>query len=135
MPAGRFDKLIRLGDGKLEVGGIFVTHGAVIGEATIRFLLIPDDNHAALTAPIMGTATIEKVPRDPGTDISQARFTQEIDDPYYLRPGTKVRGIGIAVAVKAPDPPVPPSAHPDPPGIETFTWCVNLKVSEPAPAA
>ena len=131
MPAGKFDKLVRLGEGKLEVGGVFATHGDVIGEVTVRFVLIPDDIHAALTAPIMGTATIIDVSRPAGSEISQALFTKEVDDPFFLTPGTKVRGIGIAVAVKAPDPPASPSDHPDPPAFETFTWCVNLKVTEP----
>lgn len=131
MPGGRFDQLVRLGDGTLEVGGVFVTHGDVIGEATVRFVLIPDDNHAALEAPIMGTATIKEVLRLPNSELSEARFTTKVDDPFDLEPDTKVRGIGIAVAVKASDPPDPPSSRPDPPAFETFTWCVNLRVSEP----
>jgi hypothetical protein len=131
MPAGKFDKLVRLGDGKLEVGGVFVTHGDVIGEVTIRFVLIPDRIHAALTDPIRGTATISTVPRDPTSDISQASFTAEVEDPFDLEPDKVVRGIGIAVAVKKPDPPVPPSDRPDPPAFETFTWCVDLKVTDP----
>jgi hypothetical protein len=130
MPAGKFDKLVRLGDCKLEVGGVFVTLGKVIGEATIRFVLIPDDNRAALEEPIMGTATIKDVHCDPETGISEARFTQKVHDPFDLKADAKVRGIGIAVSVKAPDPADPPSGHPDPPAFETFTWCVNLKVSE-----
>jgi hypothetical protein len=129
MTAGQFDKLVRLGNRKLEVGGVFVTHGDVIGEVTVRFVLIPDKNDAALRAPIIGTARIIRVPRLPNSEISQARFRKVVTDRFNLRPGMTVRGIGIAVAVKAPDPPDPPSAHPDPPAFETFTWCVNLKVT------
>jgi hypothetical protein len=44
-----------------------------------------------------------------------------------LTEGAKVRGIGLAVAVKAAD-------SPDPPAFETYTWCVNLKV-EAAPVS
>ena len=131
MPAGKFDKLVRLRPKEFEVGGVFVTHGGVIGDVTIRFVLIPDREPKARTNPIVGTATIDNAPSDPKSGISETRFTAEANhsslDP---QPGTVVRGIGIAVAVKKPDPPDSSSNdHPDPPGFETFTWCVNLHVT------
>src|SRR5262245_60963890 len=114
MPGGRFDHLVRLDEETLEIGGIFVTHGDVIGEATVRFVLIPDDNRAALEAPIIGTALIEKGPRLPNSELSEARFKAEVADPYHLEEGKKVRGIGIAVSVKASDPPDSASERRDP---------------------
>ena len=41
--------------------------------------------------------------------------------------GDTVRLIGVSVAVKAAEAKEPPEA-PDPPGFETFTWCVSRVV-------
>jgi hypothetical protein len=126
MAASNFDKLaLRDNRRKLEVGGVFVTQGDVIGDVTVRFVLIPDKVPAALTDPIIGTARITRVRRLPNSAISQARFRKVVNNRFKLPAGKKVRGIGIAVAVKKPD----PSDHPDPPAFETFTWCVDLKVT------
>ena len=131
MAHSNFDKLALRDNGrKLEVGGVFITHGDVIGEVKVRFVLIPENEPAALTDPIIGTATIIDVPpADSGSEIRRAAFTEEVDNRFNLVKRQTVRGIGIAVAVKKPDPPASPSAHPDPPAFETFTWCVNLEVT------
>jgi hypothetical protein len=132
MPAGKFDKLVLRSDGKLDVHGVFDTDGDVIDEVMVRFVLIPDETPAALSNPIVGTATIGAsglAPLGSAPAIQHAEFEETIDNLFDLRPDAKVRGIGIAVAVKRSDPPVPPSTHQDPPGFETFTWCVNLKVT------
>jgi hypothetical protein len=130
MPASNFNKLALRNNGrKLEVGGVFVTHGDVIGDVTVRFVLIPENVPAALTDPIMGTARIRNVPLlASGSGIRQAAFATQVNNKFNLSKGKTVRGIGIAVAVKVPDLAESPKNQ-DPPAFETFTWCVNLKVT------
>jgi hypothetical protein len=121
----RFTGLVLLPGGDLKVSGEFETHRDVIDDVVIRFLMIPDGIPAALTAPIVGTATIanDDLSRpDPGCDITHGLFNATFPNSFGLAAGAIVRGIGLSVAIKGADPP-------DPPAYETFTWCVNLVVT------
>jgi hypothetical protein len=129
MPAAKFEKLL-LKNGDLELQGDFATHGDVIGEVTVCYVLIPDrKDDDALTDPITGTVTFDVPTRDGDSDseISKAFKAKIVGNKFELEDKAKVRGIGIAVAVKRSKPPVSTKRQ-DPPAFETFTWCVNLEV-------
>jgi hypothetical protein len=115
----------------LEVSGTFDTHGDVIDDVLIRFLIIPNTIPAALTGPIVGTATIPHDDLNPGPQscrITSGNFSATVPNNYGLAADDKARAIGITVAVKAVDPPGPVDPQ-DAPAFETFTWCVNVKVT------
>jgi hypothetical protein len=117
----KFDKIELLANGDLLVEGPFETHGEVIDDVVVRFLIIGEQQ----TDPIFGTATLAKSAlTKSGTAPNVAscgRFSAIVTDSR-LTAGTKVRGIGLSVAVKRAD-------DPDPPAFETFTWCVNKEVT------
>jgi hypothetical protein len=117
----KFDKMALLANGDLLVEGPFETHGEVIADVVVRFLIIADDN----PQPLFGTATVAKsAVTKSGTapDVtSRGRFSAVVGGSS-LAAGDRVRGIGLSVAVKQAD-------HPDPPAFETFTWCVTFKVT------
>jgi hypothetical protein len=117
----KFDRIAVLANGDLLVEGPFETHGEVIDDVVVRFLIMGEGQ----TAPIFGTATLAtsgltKSGTAPDV-VSRGRFSATVTDSR-LTAGTKVRGIGLSVAVKRADPP-------DPPAFETFTWCVNFDVT------
>ena len=117
----RFDKIELLAGGGLLVEGPFETHGEVIDDVIVRFLVI-GEGHAA---PIFGTATLaNSALTKSGTDpdvVSRGRFSATVAGSG-LAVDAKVRAIGLAVAVKR-------AAPHDPPAFETFTWCVTVKVT------
>ena len=122
---------------ELEVSGPFDTHGEVLDDVVVRFLIIKDGSNT----PIFGTA---KIPNDelkecdcPDCEdqtledqtvrakITSGTFSKTIDVRNRgLRVGDSVRAIGLSVAVKKAD------GH-DPPAFETFTWCVTVHVVGP----
>ena len=125
----KFNDLMLLGNGKLEVSGPFDTHGEVLDDVVVRFLIIADDKQtifgtatipndklAPCSAPIVNTHPVRT--RNHKRDVQRDRR----HDPG-LRVGDRVRAIGLSVAVKKAD------GH-DPPAFETFTWCVTVKVVE-----
>jgi hypothetical protein len=115
----KFDNLILLDSGELEVKGPFETNGRVLDHVVIRFLIIADDKQT-----IFGTATIDQDalrPDDPGRGITSGTFSAIVPNPG-LRPNEHVRAIGLSVTVK--------DAGDDPPAFETFTWCVTVKVKK-----
>jgi hypothetical protein len=125
-----YDPVLRGND--LEVSGPFETHGAVVDDVLVRFVI-----SSGPTAPsIIGTATIDKATLDPLTaiptgltgadelEITRGTFSATVSNTSGLNIGDKVRGIGIAVVLKG-------APSPEPPAFETFTWCVNLVVKAP----
>ena len=122
-----------LASGQLRVAGTFDTHGEVIDDVVIRFVLIPEGNLAALTAPLVGTATIAHgdLTKPCGDDVAcrihHGDWHADVPNQFSLSAGAKLRAIGLAVALKRADPPGPVNAQ-DPPAFETFTWCVNVEV-------
>lgn len=120
----RFDNPVLLENGKLEVKGTFDTAGEVMdgADVVVRFLIM---RHGHL--PIIDRAWIKhadlEVRTHNGDTITHGAFSNEVDNTLDLHGGEEVRGIGLAVAVKAPDNPS------DPPAFETFTWCVTLVVT------
>jgi hypothetical protein len=114
----------------LEVWGPFDTHGDVLDDVVVRFLIIKDGSNT----PIFGTA---KIPNNelkkcecsdcedqaPGAKITSGTFSKTVRN-QGLRVGDRVRAIGLSVAVKKAD------GH-DPPAFETFTWCVTVEVVGP----
>jgi len=143
----KFHDLKLLDNGKLEVSGPFDTHGEVLDDVVVRFLIIPADhdeesrtnqdeesrtNSDEESRIIYGTATIpnnalercqcsdcERLSR--GAQITSGTFRKIVDNRPGLEVGDHVRAIGLSVAVKKAD------GH-DPPAFETFTWCVTVKV-------
>ena len=117
----KFDTMVLLANGDLLVEGPFETHGEVIADVVVRFLIMADGN----PGPRFGTATLAKsAVTTSGTApdvVSRGRFSATVAGSG-LAAGAKVRGIGLSVAVKRADPP-------DPPAFETFTWCVTFKVT------
>jgi hypothetical protein len=125
----KFDNLILLDSGELEVKGPFETNGRVLDHVVIRFLIIDKSDK-----PVFGTATIPQGKLDfsecppPGPSdtadrdrgITSGRFKEKVTPNPGLSLGDKVRAIGLSVAVK--------DAHHDPPAFETFTWCVTVEV-------
>jgi hypothetical protein len=114
----------------LEVRGPFDTHGDVLDDVVVRFLIIKDGSNT----PIFGTA---KIPNNElkkcecpdcedqalGAKITSGTFSKTVRN-QGLRVGDRVRAIGLSVAVKKAD------GH-DPPAFETFTWCVTVEVVGP----
>lgn len=117
----KFDKMALLANGDLLVEGPFETHGEVIADVVVRFLIIADGN----PDPLFGTATVDRSSvtksGSPPDVTSRGRFSATVAAPG-LAAGDRVRGIGVSIAVKKAD-------HPDPPAFETFTWCVTFKVT------
>jgi hypothetical protein len=117
----RFNKIALLGNGDLLVEGPFETHGEVVDDVLVRFLIIPDGSPNKIS----GTATLAKsavITSGPPPDVvSKGTFSATVPGSG-LAVGVEVRAIGILVAVKRADPP-------DPPAFETFTWCVTFKVT------
>lgn len=118
----KFDKIELLANGKVLVEGPFETHGEVVDDVLVRFLIIEDGKPDA----IAGTATLPKsavTKSGTGDDVlSRGTFSATVP-ASGLAKGATVRAIGILVAVKRAD-------HPDPPAFETFTWCVKFKVTD-----
>ena len=118
---------------ELEVAGPFDTHGEVLDDVVVRFLIIPDGSNT----PIFGTA---KIPNDELKNVTAPIETTHAEDERSITSGTfrktvdvhteasrvgdQVRAIGLSVAVKKAD------GH-DPPAFETFTWCVTVQVVRP----
>jgi len=132
-----FKDPILLNPDVLEVGGDFDTHGGVIGNVMIGFMIIPDGMPDALTAPMSGIAELinddlEKTPQNAAKfDVrsTTGTFSKELPNTQHLGVGHKVRVIGLSVAVKLGNPSVDPArTEPDAPAFETFTWCVDRKV-------
>jgi hypothetical protein len=119
----RFENPVLLPNGDLKVEGPFETYGEVIDDVVIRFLIMGNGHGLP---PILGTATLaqDDLKRDThpnGDVITRGVFSKTVPNSLGLRRGARVRGIGLAVAVKRSD-------DDDPPAFETFTWCVNLVV-------
>ena len=122
----------------LKVEGTFDTHGEVIGNVMIGFLIIPDQIDDALTEPIVGIlelqhadlATTSPDPAKPDVKITTGSFVKAdvSNGVYHLGVDAKVRVIGLSVAVKAGEPATGGRLRPDAPAFETFTWCVDRKV-------
>lgn len=120
--SGRFENPVLFPNGDLKVEGPFVTDGEVLGDVFVRFLIIADGQ----TKPVFGMAKVANLKTaNPGTSaaITTGEFSETVPSSG-LEGGTKVRGVGLSVAVKQAD-------HPDPPALETFTWCVDLVVALP----
>ena len=120
--SGRFENPVIYPNGDLKVEGPFVTDGEVLGDVYVRFLIIADGS----TKPVFGLAKVANLrTTNPGTSkaITTGTFRKRVPGSG-LKGGTKVRGVGLSVAVKHAD-------HPDPPALETFTWCVDLVVERP----
>jgi hypothetical protein len=135
-----FKNPVRRSSTQLEVEGSFDTHGEVIGNVMIGFLIIPEDNTEALTEPITGIVTLTndqlttRTPdaNDDGVKITSGEFVKaDVSNAFDLREGAKVRVIGLAVAVKAGEPAVGGSGPPDAPAFQTYTWCVDRTVVGP----
>jgi hypothetical protein len=129
----KFNDPILRGD-ELEVSGPFDTHGEVLDDVVVRFLIIKDGSND----PIFGTAKIphnqlkdcpcpdcgDQAPEDRAVpaQITSGTFSKTVDVRNRgIRVGDRVRAIGLSVAVKKAD-------GDDPPAFETFTWCVTVKV-------
>ncbi len=126
---------VLLSTGDLQVEGTFDTHGEVLDDVLIRFVLIPDGHPEALTDPLAGSAVIANAALtqpDPACRIQHGIFSATVPNKFGLAVGAKVRGIGLSVAVKRSDPrgPTEPPIQ-DPPAFETFVWCLNLVVEAP----
>lgn len=128
----KFTNPVLLSNGDLQIGGVFDTHGEVIDDVLIRYLLIPDDMPIALDEPIIGTAKILNTALasqgDGDAKVTHGEFSATVDNKFGLRAGARARGIATSIAVKASDPN-------DPPAFETFTWCVNVQVQAQADPA
>lgn len=121
----RFKNPELLANGDLKVEGTFDTHGDVIGDVMVRFL-IAGEGPGQTTSPILGTATLDhaaltRSSHPNGDVITHGEFSATVPNSFGVTGGEEVRGIGLAVALKSADPP-------DPPAFETFTWCVTLVV-------
>jgi hypothetical protein len=127
----RFDESRR----QLTVGGPFVADGPVLGDVTVRFLLIQDPPRGSSKEPLtlhgVGTCGAGDSTWSGTVDLSE-------DEVSSLRADT-IRGIAAAVivrpAVVQKPPPNPPPPSPDPPFIDTFTWCVSRTVVFPGSSA
>jgi len=122
------------------VEGSFDTHGEVIGNVMIGFLIIPEDNTEALTEPITGIVTLTndqlttRTPDadDPDVKITSGEFVKaDVSNAFNLQVGAKVRVIGLSVAVKTGEPAIGGSGPPDAPAFQTYTWCVDRRVVGP----
>jgi len=124
----RFDKIELLASGDLVVEGPFETHGEVVDDVVVRFVIAAD----AIPRERFGIATVHKSSlATSGTAadlISRGRFSGTVSGSG-LAVGNTVRAIGLSVAPKRADPP-------DPSAFETFTWCVRFDVTgDETPAA
>ena len=144
----KFNDLKLLSNGKLEVSGPFDTHGEVLDEVVVRFLIVPADrdedsktnadeesrtNAKEESKIIYGTAVIPNNKLAPckcpdcehtsrkDAQLTSGTFREIVDNDPGLEVGDRARAIGLSVAVKKAD------GH-DPPAFETFTWCVTVKV-------
>ena len=117
----KFDKIF-LADGDLHVEGPFETHGEVVDDVVVRFVIAAD----ASPRERFGIAIVDKsslAMSGTATDrISRGRFSGTVSGSG-LAVGNTVRAIGVSVAPKRAD-------HPDPSAFETFTWCVRFDVTE-----
>jgi hypothetical protein len=130
-----FDKARFISATKLKVSGKFDTHAEVIDEVIIRILAIPEGHAAAMTKPMVGDARVggEDAPLNTIDNLTNGSFEGTLTNgsfegtvtgptgSYTVAVGDTVRLIGLSVAIKAPE-------APDPPGFETFTWCVSRVV-------
>jgi hypothetical protein len=126
---------------QLKIEGRFDTHGEVIGNVMIGYLIVPDGIGAALTAPIVGTVELPHAdlttttpdPANPDVKITSGEFVKaDVSNAQFnLVVNAKVRVIGLSVAVKAGAPPVRTGQPQDAPAFETFTWCVDRIVIAP----
>lgn len=117
----KFTKIALVAGGNVLVEGPFETHGEVVDDVVVRFLIIEDGKPDA----IAGTATLPKsaVTKSGTGDDAISRGTFSATVTGSPTKGAIVRAIGILIAVKRAD-------HPDPPAFETFTWCVKFKVTD-----
>jgi hypothetical protein len=128
-----FANPVLLANGNLQVAGTFDTHGEVIDDVVIRFVIIPEGNLAALVDPLVGTAIIRRAAltkpcgNDPACRVHHGEFSAEVPNKFGNSAGDKARAIGLSVALKRSDPPGPYNSQ-DPPAFETFTWCVNVEI-------
>jgi hypothetical protein len=119
-----------LDGGDITVSGPFETHGRVVDDVVVRFLVVGDT--AAQT--IIGTATLPNVNLTrttrsiggglPDLELTRGDFSVTVPNSARFKVDDKVRGIGLSAVLKAGD-------GTDPPAFETFTWCVNLTVAAP----
>jgi hypothetical protein len=124
----------------LKIEGEFDTHGEVIGNVMMGFLIVPDQINQALTDPISGIVellnadltTTAPDPANPDVKITSGTFVKaDVSNAKYdLGVNHKVRVIGLSVAVKAGAPPVGGGPQ-DAPAFETFTWCVDRTIVAP----
>ena len=122
---------------QLKVEGTFDTHGEVIGNVMVGFLIVPELIDEALTEPIVGMVelahadlnTTSPDPAKPEVKLTTGEFVKAdvSNAAYNLGVNAKVRVIGLSVAVKAGGTP-DGATRPDAPAFETFTWCVDRKV-------
>jgi len=132
----KFDHPILKSTTELEISGQFDTHANVIGDVIVGFMIIPE-KPGALNDPIVGEAklthgllTTSADSANPDVSVTGGTFSTIVGNRYDLVVGDAVRVIGLSVAVKAPEPPVGSDPQ-DPPGFETYTWCVNRTVVAP----
>jgi hypothetical protein len=129
----RFDKLQVDANGNLTVEGPFETYGELIGDVAVRFLIIGKDRTTIDSTTNVSADQPATFSSDPGAStassvlVTSGTFSATVPDSDFVA-GDDVRAIGLAVAVKKAE-------HPNPPGFETFTWCVNLKVTSATAAA
>src|SRR5690348_9766712 len=135
-----FKNPVRRSATQLEVEGRFDTHGEVIGNVMIGFLIIPADNAEALTEPITGIVTLtndQLTTRTPDANDDDVKITSgefvkaDVSNTFDIQVGAKVRVIGLSVAVKAGEPAVGRGGQPDAPAFQTYTWCVDRTVVAP----
>jgi hypothetical protein len=114
---------------ELTVGGPFTADGPVLGDVTVRFLLIQDAEKGSSDPPLVvhGVGSTNAA-----VDAWSATVSLSDDDAARMRATAEIRGIAAAVIVRpaVPQTPVPdpPPPDPDPPFIETITWCVSRTV-------
>ena len=125
MPRTEFSNPLLLPNGDLRVSGPFdAEHARLLGDVNIRFLLI-QKGAADHDPPVIvdGVATWKDGQKDWETTIP----ADEV--PRKLRGGgTRIRGAGVAVAVRRAEADAPPA-------FETYTWCVTKVVEGGAAAA
>ena len=133
--APKFNDVNWLSGASVDVTGEFATHESVIDYVFIRILVIPDGTDPAvpspaLTKPMVGDAKVSTFTTT--GSIQTGTFSGQVNAPsnpgYTVARGERVRVIGIAVAIKAPETAVAPEPQ-DPPGFETFTWCVGRTIT------
>ena len=133
MVGPNFDKARLISATKLKVSGEFDTHAEVIDEVIIRILAIPEGHATSMTNPMVGEARVggEDAPLNTIANLTNGSFEGTVTGPtgsYTVAVGDTVRLIGLSVAIKAPDVAIKAPDAPDPPGFETFTWCVSRVV-------